>query len=45
MSKYPIGRYDTGEIKHVYFRKHKHRRVRLIRKKMWLATIFKKINL
>lgn len=42
MSKYPFGRYDTGEIRYKYFRKNKHHYRTLMRKVMWIASCWKK---
>lgn len=46
MSKIPIGRYEDGSIKHCYFRRYKHHRIKrngfsMIRRRMWIAGSIK----
>lgn len=36
MSKYCIGRYETGELKFMYFKRHKHFRRHKIRTLVWI---------
>lgn len=46
MSKIPIGVYEDGSVKHCYFRRRKHNRIKRngfskIRRRMWIAKMIK----
>ena len=46
MSKIPIGVYEDGSVKHCYFRRYKHLRIKRngfskIRRRMWIAKMIK----
>lgn len=46
MSKIPIGVYEDGSVKHCYFRRRKHNRIKrngfsMIRRRMWIAGCIK----